>query len=174
MKPPRHSGLTTAEERGIGPSGRLLCRCGCGIEPVPPRSSFVSQECVQRFLVQSDGQYARKAVFKRDKGICAECGRDCVRLWQELVAASPVRKAGVGKKKRESERGDPVKFRLLLVQSGLTESGMRFRTSCWDMDHIIEVTNGGGSCDLSNLQTLCCRCHREKTNRLIKTKRKNR
>ena len=32
----------------------------------------------------------------------------------------------------------------------------------WDADHIIAVQNGGGGCDISNFQTLCKECHKEK------------
>jgi hypothetical protein len=33
----------------------------------------------------------------------------------------------------------------------------------WEMDHIIPVSEGGGSCGLENLRTLCCPCHRTVT-----------
>ena len=42
----------------------------------------------------------------------------------------------------------------------------RIRRSLWDADHIVPVTEGGGECDLENIQTLCLRCHREATKRL--------
>jgi len=32
----------------------------------------------------------------------------------------------------------------------------------WQADHIIPVIDGGGACDLSNLQTLCIDCHKAK------------
>lgn len=33
----------------------------------------------------------------------------------------------------------------------------------WEADHIIPVQHGGGACGLSNFQTLCQYCHKEKT-----------
>ena len=33
----------------------------------------------------------------------------------------------------------------------------------WQADHIIPVAEGGGGCDLSNFQTLCLCCHKDKT-----------
>lgn len=33
----------------------------------------------------------------------------------------------------------------------------------WQADHVLPVEFGGGGCDISNLQTLCCECHKEKT-----------
>jgi 5-methylcytosine-specific restriction enzyme A len=35
--------------------------------------------------------------------------------------------------------------------------------SLWEADHILPVVEGGGECDLSNLRTLCLRCHRMAT-----------
>jgi 5-methylcytosine-specific restriction endonuclease McrA len=40
---------------------------------------------------------------------------------------------------------------------------MRARKSLWDADHIVPVAEGGGECDLSNLRTLCLKCHRVRT-----------
>jgi 5-methylcytosine-specific restriction endonuclease McrA len=33
----------------------------------------------------------------------------------------------------------------------------------WDADHVIPVIEGGGECDLSNMRTLCLKCHRAQT-----------
>ena len=33
----------------------------------------------------------------------------------------------------------------------------------WEVDHIIEIREGGGACGLENLQTLCPDCHNQKT-----------
>lgn len=38
----------------------------------------------------------------------------------------------------------------------------------WQADHIVPVVEGGGECDLSNLQSLCNSCHRDKTVELNK------
>jgi 5-methylcytosine-specific restriction protein A len=37
------------------------------------------------------------------------------------------------------------------------------RRYLWDADHVVAVAEGGGECDLSNMRTLCLRCHREVT-----------
>jgi 5-methylcytosine-specific restriction endonuclease McrA len=42
----------------------------------------------------------------------------------------------------------------------------RSRKSMWDADHILPVAEGGGQCDLSNMRTLCLRCHRMVTSAL--------
>jgi 5-methylcytosine-specific restriction endonuclease McrA len=38
--------------------------------------------------------------------------------------------------------------------------GLAGRKSLWDADHIVPVVEGGGECDLSNMRTLCLKCHR--------------
>ena len=40
------------------------------------------------------------------------------------------------------------------------EWSLRGRKSLWDADHIVPVAEGGGECDLSNMRTLCLKCHR--------------
>ena len=37
------------------------------------------------------------------------------------------------------------------------------RRNLWDADHIVPVSEGGGECDLSNMRTLCLKCHHEAT-----------
>jgi 5-methylcytosine-specific restriction endonuclease McrA len=40
------------------------------------------------------------------------------------------------------------------------------RPGCWDVDHLLPVVEGGGSCGLDNLRTLCLRCHHQQTQQL--------
>ena len=45
-------------------------------EPVePPKRTWCSQECVEEYRLATDWTYIRNQVFKRDKGICALCGK---------------------------------------------------------------------------------------------------
>lgn len=85
---------------------------------------------------------ARWVLQKRDHGICAQCGLDCKRI--EKWIRSLWRRGWVYRVKRRL--GIP-----------------RHRQTCWDMDHILPVKEGGGMCGLDNLQTLCWRCHAAKT-----------
>lgn len=41
--------------------------------------------------------------------------------------------------------------------------GRLHRAGGWDMDHVIPVAEGGGSCGLEGLRTLCKPCHRSVT-----------
>ena len=133
----RRSGLLT------GPSGRPLCRW-CQLEIVARRRrTFCSDFCVHQWRLRSDPGYLRDQVFARDRGVCALCAADTVRIFAALRRArGPAREAG-------------------LSLYGLRT--IRSRRSLWDADHIVPVAEGGGQCDLGNLRTLCLPCHREVT-----------
>ena len=89
----------------------------------------------------TDPAYLRDCVYKRDRGLCAKCQVDTVAAWNHI------------RKLRHGKRG------LAMRDWGAPPN----RSSLWDADHIVPVVLGGGQCDLSNMRTLCLRCHREAT-----------
>ena len=127
-----------------GENGRNLCRW-CDLEVPPRRQTFCSDWCVHEWKLRTQPGYLREQVFKRDKGKCALCGTDCQ---HELLRLKLLRK-----ERREKAWG----------AWGLRPYGRR---SLWDADHIVPVVEGGGECDLSNIRTLCLRCHRIATSEL--------
>ena len=127
-----------------GPNGRSLCRW-CSTEVPNGRRTFCSHTCVHEWRLRTDGGYLREQVFDRDKGICANCGTDTEAVRKEL------------------RKLDYRARRELLSGWGMTE---RARRSFWEADHILPVALGGGQCDLSNMRTLCLKCHREATAQL--------
>jgi 5-methylcytosine-specific restriction endonuclease McrA len=44
----------------------------------------------------------------------------------------------------------------------------RYRRAQLEVDHIVEIARGGAPLDPANLQTLCHRCHREKTRAFLR------
>lgn len=126
-----------------GSNGRPLCRW-CQMEILARRRrTFCSDYCVHQWRLRSDPGYLRERVFARDRGVCAVCAADTVRIFAALRRArGPAREAG-------------------LRVYGLKT--IRSRRSLWDADHIVPVAEGGGQCDLDNLRTLCLPCHREVT-----------
>lgn len=123
-----------------------MCR-QCGTEIPRGRRSFCSDACVHEWRLRTDPGYLREQVFARDKGYCAVCRLDTVRAYQWLKRlAAPVR-------------------RKMLIEWGLKSLT---RNSLWDADHILPVAEGGGECDLSNLRTLCLKCHKRVTAELRK------
>ena len=148
------------------PSGKgYLCSCGCGKKPIAPKRNWFSPECVHRGRMRSDPGYVRQQVFERDKGCCANCGRDVEklrrrfhRLYMETKGISaravyPSAHYGLHRVRHLSKWHEVSRFPDL-------------SRSWWDADHIIEVVRGGGECGLDNYQTLCVPCHKTKTARL--------
>lgn len=124
-----------------GPAGRNLCRW-CSLEVPKGRLTFCSEFCVEEWRLRTDSSYLRGEVLKRDCGVCALCGIDCLSQWRCIL-----RLRGAARHKAFSE----------------WNLNRRFRRSLWDADHIVPVIEGGGECDLSNLRTLCLKCHRSAT-----------
>jgi len=127
-------------ELPLGPAGRPLCRW-CSLEVPKGRRTFCSDWCVHEWRLRSDPGYLRECVFERDRGRCAACGLDTVAAWNHLMRQRRDRRA--------------LAFRDWSLPRG--------RSSLWDADHIVPVSEGGGECDLDNLRTLCLRCHRKAT-----------
>jgi 5-methylcytosine-specific restriction endonuclease McrA len=127
-----------ALKKGLG--GRNLCRW-CSLEVPARRLTFCSDFCVEEWKLRSSPGHLRERVFERDRGICARCGVDCQSALLHLKKAR-----GLARLKLQAEWG---------VKGN--------RKSLWDADHIVPVVEGGGECDLSNMRTLCLRCHRTAT-----------
>ncbi len=124
-----------------GANGRNLCRW-CNLEVPKGRLTFCSEFCVAEWKLRSDPGYLREKLFERDKGICAVCATDCRAAFIHL------------KKLRGSASAKAW------IEWGLKRNSRR---SLWDADHIVPVVEGGGECDLSNIRTLCLKCHRAAT-----------
>jgi len=116
---------------------RQPCRW-CRADVPPGRFTFCSDSCVHQWRLRTDPGYLRRKVFERDGGVCASCGLNTEAL---------------RKHKRKLDLAARKKF----------EREWGVRRTLWDADHILPVSRGGGECDLSNLRTLCLKCHRATT-----------
>ena len=97
-----------------------ICACGCRKILTGRRRRWATDKCqakvLERFyIVKGDNQIIRKAIYRRDKGICADCSK---------------------------------------------------KTNYWEAHHILAVYKGGGGCELSNFETLCDSCHKDKHKKL--------
>jgi 5-methylcytosine-specific restriction enzyme A len=137
----KKGGWTAPAALERGPSGRALCRW-CAREVPKGRRTFCGEACVHEWKLRTDPGYLRDKVFERDRGVCAQCGVDTPAL------------------RRDMRKLDFAARRQFLRQWKLREGS---RKSLWDADHIVPVAEGGGQCDLSNMRTLCLRCHGEAT-----------
>ena len=109
------------------------------------RKNWCSDDCVQQYMAIRCGTGLRKAVMARDQGVCAACGLDCVLLRERL---------------RKLQRINLPRWREVREALGVNKP---FRVTFWDADHIVAVADGGGSCPISNIRTLCLWCHNNNT-----------
>lgn len=137
-----------------GPNGRALCRW-CQTEVPKGRRSFCSQPCIDEWSIRSDPGFARHKVYERDKGVCAFCKLDCLRLKRALSSRYGV------------SRTRFVHLWFLVTGRKATAKFNGYRT-LWETDHANPVSEGGGECGLDNLRTLCIWCHNEVTAHLRK------
>jgi 5-methylcytosine-specific restriction protein A len=110
----------------------------CGGTVPARRFTFCSDACVHDWRLRTDSGYLREQVFDRDRGVCGRCGLDTEALRKD---------------KRKLDYAARKQF----------EKDWGFRRHLWDADHVVPVVEGGGECDLSNMRTLCLKCHKEVT-----------
>ena len=127
--------------------GRPLCRF-CDRRVKYPRRTFCSDKCVHDYKICTDPATARKAVFKRDQGVCARCSLDTEKLLSKVISRAS-----------KSRFGDELMFRFERVYKFVTANN----DSYWENDHIVPVAKGGAKLGLKNMQTLCIPCHRNKS-----------
>jgi 5-methylcytosine-specific restriction endonuclease McrA len=116
------------------------------------------------------GSGMARFIKKRDRGICALCGLDCEKISRELrqlirnfwaTWSDPDRSYGRLGRKEAALKEYLSAFR---AKHGIPAHRKR---RLWDIDHIIPVAEGGGSCSPENLRTLCVHCHRAETKKLM-------
>jgi 5-methylcytosine-specific restriction protein A len=123
---------------------------------------WCSDECRHEYLIRTNPSYVRQALFARDRGICAGCGLDCEKALAEMNA----RMKACGTLTREAMAiADEYSFSWSRLRRHDEPDGTHYpqALNLWEVDHIVAVTEGGGECSLSNLRTLCPRCHKQAT-----------
>lgn len=138
-----------------GPRGHPLCRW-CHRETPYRHSTFCGPECVHEWKLRSDASYLRGAMYARDHGVCAACRTDTDALIRYLRDRIPCVVDGHGSAKRITP---------ILPQHRALMAARRYDVgrSLWAADHIVPVAEGGGQCDMRNMQTLCVPCHKAKS-----------
>ncbi len=126
----------------------FYCRW-CGKEVPKRRRTFCSIECIHEHRLRSNIDYMRENVFKRDLGICCNCGLDCEFLKYEAVLLL-----------KESDEYTVADFlSTYFIPVGRIKGFLSRNQSLWDADHIIPVRLGGGGCGVDGMRTLCSGCH---------------
>lgn len=162
--------------------GRKLCACGCPRLVPKHRVRWATDECYDR----ANPSVMRNKVKRRDKGVCAICGVNTVRMRErcpKLWTGPPspnhyddrFREGGDRNGRFLRERFDRAgainkkwasKWRRAADgrRNRLRKAGWPLsRDSWWDADHVIPVVEGGGLCGLENYRTLCVPCHKAGT-----------
>lgn len=132
----------------LPPKPPLRCRL-CDGELSGRRTSWCSDECSDAYYILTSSSFLRVKIYARDKGICKKCGLDCEALERRINMMN--NKAKPAAKTVLFENGFSIRI------GAWCDTG-----SLWDADHI-DPLNEGGSWELSNVQTLCSPCHKEKT-----------
>jgi 5-methylcytosine-specific restriction protein A len=138
--PPRSlktAGYVDASKLPRGPGGGTLCRwCRQEIPVGSARRTFCSGE---------------KASFSRKTGEIVSGGDGCVH--EHCLRSNP------GYARECLWARDRGKCALCPTVCARKGGG-------WQADHIVPVVEGGGSCGLDNLRTLCTECHKRETAKL--------
>lgn len=147
--------------QGIGEHGRILCLCGCGREVKPSKrhTTKFSPRCWEEWAKIHDASTVRRHVFKRDKGVCAECKTDTEALKKATAAK-------IGEDVRRNWDGNFyfVGFSRAARQAFHSPPGFPSVDShWWEADHVVPVVEGGGLCSLEGMRTLCIPCHKKAT-----------
>jgi len=129
-----------------------LCRY-CFSKVTPPRRTFCSPQCVHEYRIRKSSSYLRLCVYKRDKGICNFCKLDTKKIAKQYYT--------------HLNKCEYKEIHSLLLQYKISDKRKiwkkKYGGGLWDADHIIPVKMGGGCCSIENIQTLCIKCHKEKT-----------
>lgn len=137
----------------------------------PKQRTFCGNpECLHLWKLRSDTNYQAEHVLERDKGVCVLCGVDCLALLEELkLLQTREARARYGADKYVPASYAAVRpvsfpeFHERCDALGLPRHHRALGRRLWEMDHTVPVIEGGGSCGLENLRTLCWACHRKET-----------
>lgn len=113
-------------------------------------STYCSRECADQGRLKR-GWGLRAQVFALEGGVCRLCGIDGHALFTRVLALEPAERLNA---LCNADWKLPKSAKALdrLLQN--PKEG-----DFWQADHILAVAEGGGSCGLENLRTLCVPCH---------------
>jgi len=133
---------------GKDEQGQKLC-AWCGQPTRSNRRKYCSPDCADEVGIRAGFLFGR--VLQRDNWTCQICGLDCRALKKLLEDARNRQKASKNVSWRDHSRAS---------------LNLGIKSSVAEVDHIIPVVEGGGSCGLENLRTVCIWCHRNETKKL--------
>ena len=122
----------------------------CGGPVKSPRRTWCSDECVEAWRCLYDWAAVRRSIYRRDKGICADCGCDCEKLSRVLWHVKQTSfTMPMLKRSLSAEVADQLGFRSV------------WPNDLWAVHHVEPRHRGGGN-EPANLVTLCVPCHKRR------------
>lgn len=144
--------------------GRSCAWCGTGMSgsAIKAGSTYCSQECAEEGRLRRGGKFAavqiRAATFALEGGTCTICGMNAHDLFEQIRALQPPERLN---KLLSANWALPKSSKALERLLNDPKEG-----NFWQVDHIRAVAEGGGSCGMENLRTLCVPCHTRETAQL--------
>ena len=113
----------------LGPNGERLCRnCRGPMPSADKRLHNCSPKCSREWQCKTSPHLMRMAVFERDRGVCALCGRDTLEDFRQ--------KAGIAYRSTWRACGAWEADHIVPVIEGGGECGIEgYRTLCTDCHH---------------------------------------
>jgi 5-methylcytosine-specific restriction endonuclease McrA len=157
------------------PVARGKCRwCGKPVTEKTPARGYLKywhDECEEIYLIAIRPDTARNAVFKRDKGICCDCGED----WSERYILRKGMEVITGPEwdvTRRWTKADNEQYRAERAQGYWRYTELVY-VSLWHVDHKVPLWKVRHMPAikrivywmLGNLITRCHRCHQLKSNK---------
>ena len=120
-------------------------------------NKFCSHECWELYNTRV-GNDIRRKILELEGGVCQICELDTRALFRSVSALEDVNDRRTLLMSTCFKKVTPARMTKMLHHPTFGQF--------WQADHIIPVCEGGGECDLTNLQTLCTMCHEKETSGL--------
>ena len=155
----------------------------------PPRKAWCGrQECQDRWALRTAGQSGCRSVCEsRDRGVCALCGLDVIKVkaeYDEIVKIESDKLLShlisgfeIPRYRAVTEWIERTRWQARCIMAGCPEgrefaarvgipwSALLAGRTLWEADHIVPIVDGGDPFDPANLRTLCIACHERETSR---------
>lgn len=146
--------------------GRLCAWCGGNLPTVAIQDgvecTYCSRECTEQGRLKRGGMYASKQIrsmlYALEGGVCRKCNIDAHALYTRIRSLHPAERLNA---LINANWNLPKTSKSLERLLNNPKEG-----DFWQADHIVPVAEGGGNCELDNLQTLCVPCHQTETEKL--------
>jgi hypothetical protein len=157
-----NSSSSSSSSSGGGGCGSLRACVNCGnaeAKQLLP-SGTCSWKCHQELCARLSGSSIRRQLFELEKGVCCLCKLDAHAVFKRYKRLDPSDRV------QELMRlSFPLPAKLAGARGILHDPK---EGDFWQADHILPVSEGGGECTLENIRTLCSKCHRVETQKLMR------